>query len=165
MTPEHRLRHLRAGGLVERTHTCPHHGSYTVSQHSHQMAVLLMQLNPGYSRQLMEAVLTHDLAERHCGDIPRFAKTDDFRALEKNVQNQLGILIELDEDDQNWLEALDALELWAWCRDQAALGNRMVSHIEQRVYEWFLREWDRIPKPVMRVIKRYDADPLLPIGA
>lgn len=128
-----RVQALREGGRVQRLHTVPIIGDASVAAHSFNMALLLAILMPDYPGRLMEAVLTHDLAERWVGDTPAPAKYtihpplgEELKKAEEVVDKALGIGIELSEFERGWLKALDILELLMFCEDQLALGNRNV---------------------------------------
>lgn len=62
-------------GKVRRWHT--HHSlTQTVADHSHGVAMLLLQRHPSPSLDLIKAALMHDLAEYITGDIPSPAKRE-----------------------------------------------------------------------------------------
>lgn len=139
MTPSEFYK-LREGGDVERAHTLPHIGSYTVGKHTFDMLLLLYHLYPGTpSHTLVRAILHHDLHERWNGDSPpgmrrrlhSFAKESKFA--QEFVDARLGISpTDLSLNDQKWLRGLDVLELYIWCIDQrVGYGNNHVHVCEQ----------------------------------
>lgn len=160
-----RLRWLREGSQVERTHTVRHIGNYSVGEHSHGMCVLLLALHPNPSLSLLKAATLHDLHEVHTGDIPVFAKTTDFRRVEDNVTRLLGIEVELTQEERTWLRAVDSLDLYLWCLEQKEMGNRNVARIEESVRGVLLSPVQQFPDPVLEVVRRYSAERSWPIGA
>lgn len=129
MHPARRITYLREASNVERAHTLPHHGSYTVGKHSYDAVMLLLALKPDASLNLVKAVLYHDLGERFTGDVPTPAKHADgemarrLDAFEARALDFLDLRIELDAEERRWLHAVDKVELLLWCKDQLALGN------------------------------------------
>lgn len=123
----------REGGNVLRCHTVPHHGQYSVGKHSYDALSLLLLLHPNPSMNLVKATLWHDCAERFVGDIPAPAKWTNselgkvYEEAERRVLATLGLLPCLLPDEEDWLKAVDTLELWLWCREEEALGNEAVT--------------------------------------
>jgi len=152
---------FREGGHVERAHTVPHHGSYSVATHSWHAAGLLLALHPDPSVALIKAVLLHDVQERWTGDMPRHTgrlfldMRADFRAATVVAQMVLGIAIDLTAEERQWLHAIDGLEFLLWCYDQEALGNKHVSGYKANQWKWFLERPTELPKPVKEFLKAY----------
>lgn len=129
-----RIRALREAGNVRRAHIIPHLGEYTVGKHSYDALTLLLVLHPDPSLDLVKAVLWHDAGERYLGDMPASAKVVSphlktaYELAELTQLERMGVpaLNELTLGERNWLRAVDMLELWLWCLDQKALGNRNV---------------------------------------
>ena len=125
-----RVREMRAASRVERCHTTPHYGSYTVGQHSYDMANLLLILHPDPSVKLLKAALWHDLHERWTGDVPTTTKQADpeirrrLQVLEMRCNVHLGIAAVLTPDEHRWLKAVDRIDLWLWAEEQFQMGNR-----------------------------------------
>lgn len=135
---------LRQGNAVRRAHTLRHLGEYTVGQHSADALSLLLLLHPNPSAHLMRAVLWHDVAEAHTGDVPAPAKwrSPDLKnaldaAEDAYLRAQLPTvhrtLMELTADEREWLNAVDSLELMLWAVEQVALGNSMAMTVVGRV--------------------------------
>lgn len=126
-----RVVQARAGGAVERSHTFPHHGSYSVAAHSWGVAMLMRELWPADFPRLAAACLCHDVAEAWIGDIPAPAKrlvpglSEKLTALEASIERDLGlpILCELSPEDARKVKACDCLEFYLWSREQINLGN------------------------------------------
>jgi len=168
MTALERIQEMRAASRVERCHTTPHCGSYTVGQHSYDMANLLLVLHPNPSMKLLKAVLWHDLHERWIGDVPTTTKCADpeirhrLKILEQRCNEFIGIDIALTPGEYWWLKAVDRIDLWLWCEEQIQMGNREALTIKMDVassfgnmpeecrkfvdeYKWEVRN-DDIPK-------------------
>ena len=165
MHPTDRVTYLREASNVERAHTIPHHGSYTVGKHSYDAVMLLLALKPDASRALIMAVLYHDLGERFTGDTPTPAKFMDgefgkrLDQLEARAREFLSVNVELTNDERMWLHAVDRVELLLWSKDQLAMGNlnaasiigSLLSHISHmdmpQVVREFIEshEWTRHP--------------------
>jgi len=163
--PADRVTYLRESSAVERAHTLPHHGSYTVGKHSFDAVMLLLALKPDASLNLVKAVLYHDMGERFTGDMPTPAKHADgemarrLDQFEARARNFLALGIELDAEERRWLHAVDRVELMLWCKDQIALGNMnaasvlgtLASHLNQAdlpqvVHEFIMsHSWTRNP--------------------
>lgn len=129
LSPVERLILLREAGNVERSHTLPHHGSYSVGKHSFDAALILLVCHPDPSMELLKAVLMHDLGERYTGDVPSPTKWSDgeiarrLDRLESRALEAMGITIQLSPEDHQWLMGVDRVEFLLWCKDQIAMGN------------------------------------------
>jgi len=159
-----KIKRFREGSQVERTHTVRHIGSYSVGEHSHGVSVLLYVLHPDPSSNLLKAAIFHDLHEVHTGDIPVFAKTDDFRSLENSVSDILQTDIPLTKREKEWLRAVDSLDLYLWCLEQKEMGNKNVERIAESVRADIMTSKD-CPEVVQRVVTEYSAARSWPIGA
>lgn len=128
-----RIAATREAGTVRRCHIVPHHGQYNIAQHSYGAASLLLLLHPCPSRELVKAVLWHDVGERWLGDMPAPAKWDNpelgrvYEEAEQKLLERLGLAQKLTDEELNWLKAVDTLDLWLWCREEEALGNEAVT--------------------------------------
>lgn len=132
------MNRLRKGGHVRRYHTVETIGQQTVADHSWGVAMMVLQLQPDASANLLKAALFHDLAEYDTGDTPAHAKwrskplktaLDD---LERTVEDDLGIGVDLTSDELITLKVADMLELLWFCVEQARMGNRNVDEIWER---------------------------------
>lgn len=144
---------------VERAHTLPHHGSYTNGQHSFDMMLLAYELMPVVTRNVMLAIMFHDLPERWTGDCPSPAKESDgelgkrLAQAESRIARKLGWEVELTNDEREWVKALDRLELLLWAHDQVHMGNQNAVAVIGRLASWFMH--NRVPEPVARFIKDF----------
>lgn len=157
-----RVNILRECSKVERAHTLPHHGSYTNGQHQYDAVMLLFELYPGEpSMNLVKAVLTHDLGERWCGDVPAPAKWSDgefakrIDLLEQRCRRALGYDIPLTPDEQNWLKAVDTVELLLWAKEQIAMGNTNAAIVVHNIVEWLKKGGQKLPAEALDFVKEH----------
>jgi len=102
------------------------------------------------------------MAERWTGDIPATAKWQFPRLkeasdnAEKNCFYRLNFpLINLTEEEELWLHAVDVLELYLWCLDQEAFGNQHIKTMKENIFDWVEKHVSSIPLPVMKVFQNY----------
>ena len=155
---------LRASGHVRRYHTVPHVASQSVAEHCAQALTLLFLLHPSPSVDLIKATLWHDAPERTTGDMPAPIKRD-FEQLRDamdcaerffivNHSTLHNAFLNLTEEDLAWLKAVDSLELFLWCHDQMAMGNRHFAVMERRVVQW-IESHPETPEAVLKFMRRY----------
>ena len=167
LTKVERVLAAREAGNVRRCHVVPHHGEYTGGKHSFDATSLLLVLHPDPSKELIQAVLWHDAAERWVGDMPAPAKWydanlgDAYDHAELNaiqhweMYDAIGALV---DSELKWLEAVDRLELWLWCQDQLALGNvhirEFIVHLDRSFDKAILNR--RMPKECVAFYRDYN---------
>lgn len=165
LTTSERVRAMREGGAVERSHTIPHLDSYTVGLHSYNAVSLLMLLHPNPSRALIEAVLWHDVPERWLGDLPATAKwlNPELKAAygraERKVIDRLGIPMDdfmLTEDDWWWLNAVDRLEFWLWALDQHMSGNMHTKEAYDNITSWIEDNFEKLPEQCRSFFREHE---------
>lgn len=145
MDPAKRIAVLREGGCVQRAHTMPHHGEYTVGKHSFDAVNLLFVLHPDPPMHLVKAVLWHDIGERWTGDVPATAKWSDgelakrLDMLESRCLKAAGLEQTLSPEERLWLRAVDRIELLLWAKEQLAMGNLNANAIIGNLASWFKR--------------------------
>lgn len=158
-----RVYRAREGGHVERCHTVPHVGTYKVSEHTAQMLFLLDVLYPSATLRLWRAVLHHDLSEAITGDVPGgVGKVDP--ELRKVYEEATEVISEefgwgdedLTDHERRWLAALDKLELYLWCHDQANLGNDHAAPIMEFLEQWFFDRRNELPQNVRKFLAKYE---------
>ena len=165
MDKHKRIKAAREGSMVERCHTVRHLGSYTNGQHSFDMLTLALELIPEdeLSKDLMKAIIYHDLPERWTGDVPhpmKVASTSLEDVLiwhENEIKESMGWGVVLAPDEHMWLQSLDRLEFYLWTSDQLILGNENVNEIYRRMHKLMCE--DRHPQ-VVNVAQRYSPDRL-----
>ena len=159
------LKVWREGAEVERAHTVPHFDRYSVGHHSHGVATIILALHPQPTLDLIKAALLHDLHEVHTGDIPAFAKGDEFYRLEEEVQMEIHTQDHLTGEDEAWLRAADRLELVMWCMEQMNIGNKNVARINSNLRKWFKDNEPYVPDPILFALAAFNPHRTLPIGA
>ena len=99
----------------------------TVGAHSYAVSVLLDQLWPDSSKQLILSALYHDVAEIILGDIPATAKwgypelRKAFEKAEVQVMKSLELDFVLTEKEKDRLKMADMLELVMYCNRHSSL--------------------------------------------
>lgn len=153
-----RLWAARRGGEVKRCHTIPIAGEYLNSTHQWNVVTLLLLLHPAPSLALIRACQFHDVAEHRYGDMPAQAKWEApevygaLQRLETRHLFHLGLAENLTKQDQDWLHALDKLELWLWAHEQVRdLGNRRAQVVIDRLHSWFWKSGAEMPQVLQDV--------------
>lgn len=130
-------------GMVRRCHTMPSVEYQTIGHHSWGVAMILLNVHPNPSVQLLKAALQHDMSEQWLGDMPATAKWR-FKSLqaayneaEATIESEQGLAVELTEIEQNWLKAADLLELMYWCLLNIHMGNTFYIGMFGRCRNWF----------------------------
>lgn len=140
-----RVQALRDAASVLRYHTARTLRSQTLACHSHGVAVLVIHVLPTASRELIQAALFHDLAEKLTGDLPAPVKRAcpelniAVSVLEQRFATEHGIDITLTSHEQSVLKWCDTMELVLWCREEMEMGNRYAYDIFNRGIS-YLRE-------------------------
>ena len=158
---------MREGSQVTRCHCFPHHGHYSVGEHSFNMGLLLEVLYPSdflgnEKARLQRAILYHDLHERWTGDSPAAIKrlfpllkaTDASVFIKKETGIGMPVLNGYQTD---WLKALDNIEFLLWCDDQIALGSKVAEAKRIEVMDWIDANQDSIPSECMDFLNKYGA--------
>lgn len=165
LTSVDHVKATREAGAVERCHVIPHVGEYTVATHCYNMVSMLMVLHPNPSVALIKTLLWHDGAERWVGDLPHPAKRWSTALRAGYDEAQLNALQHwemyegfegLEDDDYRWLNALDTLELWVWCHDQIAFGNRHCEKTLVYLTRNIAAQLSRFPEPCKEFFASYD---------
>ena len=147
-----RVRYLRWASQVERAHVHPHLLRYSIGQHTHDVVSILIiawKATHGGTlprAELLVAAHVHDAAELVTGDCPSPIKDlmgDRLRAIDRNVEKWLDCDVELSDEEINYLNAADRVELWLWCRDEAVRGN--VTFLPWA--EGYTERWEKSPLP------------------
>jgi len=156
-----KVKELRAAGKVERCHTTPHFGSYTVGQHSFDVAMLILTLHPSPNFRLVRAALYHDCHERWIGDVPTPTKETDpairrsLKKLERQCERALGIAAHLHagltKEEKRWLKAADRVELWLWAIEQINMGNQEAYTIKRDLERFF----EDLPEELHNFVHNY----------
>lgn len=159
-----KLKATREGGMVQRFHPIPHHGSYNVAEHTYGVLQLILIFHPDPTMNLVRAVQNHDVAERWLGDIPTPAKwlsptlrsaAQDVEAL---IETAYDLKVALTNDEHWWLKAADLLELWLWGQEQVEMGNRRAVRLVNNILEAMQdgRAEEFFPTPLLRLYREYE---------
>jgi 5'-deoxynucleotidase YfbR-like HD superfamily hydrolase len=115
-----------------RYHTVPMQTErQTVGAHSYAVSILIDQLWPDSSKQLIMAALYHDVPEMVLGDIPATAKwafpevLQAFEKAEKKVMDDLGLSFVLTPEEKSRLKMADMLELVLYSHRHSAGSEQM----------------------------------------
>jgi 5'-deoxynucleotidase YfbR-like HD superfamily hydrolase len=127
---------------------------------------MLLVLHPNPSMDLVKALLWHDGGERWVGDMPAPAKWYDALLGEVYDRAELSALqtwemydgfLGMKDEDYQWLNAIDRIELWLWCHDQLHMGNEhireFIVHLEISFHN--ATKAGRMPEPCARFLKNY----------
>ena len=159
---QHNVAMRREAGAVTRWHLIPHIGVDSVANHSWNATMLLLELNPTASRQLIVYMMNHDVTERWIGDVPASSKgmfpliskgvrvAEEWLEIEFDIPSARG----LTEHERQWARAIDALESAIWCREQMRMGNQLVANALESLDEWIMgEEW--IPATIQTFYVNY----------
>lgn len=114
-----RLWALWASGRVTRFHQNPlmAHLNQTNAEHQWGCFAILMALHPNPSRDLIVAVLSHDMPELRAGDVSYVTKTKypELREILDEIEFEEGREMDvpisiLEGDERDWLSLVDRLE-------------------------------------------------------
>lgn len=137
------LKATREGGMVQRCHTLPHHGSYSVAEHTYGVCQLIMTFHPSPTVPLLRAALNHDVAERWIGDLPTTAKwlSPDLKYAMATAEEAVELAYDLHpnsltDDERRWLRAADLMELWLWAHEQVAQGGLRATLVISNIDVW-----------------------------
>ena len=103
----------------------------TVGAHSYAVSILIDQLWPDSTKQLIMASLYHDVPELILGDIPATAKWSfpevhkAFEDAEKKVMDDLGLIFVLTPEEKNRLKMADMLELVLYSHRHSNQSDQM----------------------------------------
>lgn len=116
--------------FILRYHTSPIQAErQTVGAHSYAVSVLIDQLWPDCSKQVILAALYHDVPELILGDIPATAKWDypqlksAFEKAEAQVMKDLQLEFNLSPEEKRMLKMADMLELVMYAGRHIHLHN------------------------------------------
>ena len=138
----------------------------TVGAHSYAVSVLIDQLWPDSSKQLIMAALYHDVPEIILGDIPATAKweypeiQEAFDKAEQKVFKELGLIFVLTPEEQGRLKMADMLELVLYAKRHSG-GNAQMKKIMESGVEYLYKKFadNEEFKPVEAVLNHYSLTP------
>lgn len=154
-----RVKYMREAADVQRLHTVRLIGEYSNGQHTFNMLAMLRLLWPEAPKELIWAIVEHDLPERLVGDIPSpainlggFIDKQALGVLEFTILDDLfdeQHFIGLEEELMKWLKGLDLLELLMFCWDQTRLGNVGLMPLVGRIEDRFKRDAGKYPRQII----------------
>lgn len=138
----------------------------TVGAHSYAVSVLIDQLWPDSSKQLIMAALYHDVPEIILGDIPATAKWEypeiqqAFEKAEQKVFKELGLTFVLTPEEERRLKMADMLELVLYAKRHSG-GNPQMKKIMESGVEYLYSKFvdDEEFKPVEAVLNHNSLTP------
>lgn len=138
----------------------------TVGAHSYAVSVLIDQLWPDSSKQLIMAALYHDVPEIILGDIPATAKwgypeiKQAFDKAEQKVFEDLGLVFVLTPEEERRLKMADMLELVLYTKRHSG-GNPQMKKIMETGVEYLYNKFsgDEEFKPVEAVLNHNSLTP------
>jgi 5'-deoxynucleotidase YfbR-like HD superfamily hydrolase len=161
LTNQERVKFLREAADVQRLHVIRTIGEYSNGHHSFNMLTLLRLLWVDAPKELIWAIVEHDIPERVIGDVPSPALKHVYHnSNEAVVLEELDVLQELfgeqhfiglSEELHLWLKGLDILELYLYARDQKRLGNLNLTTMQTAIEDRFKRDAARFPEPILNL--------------
>ena len=135
----------------------------TVGAHSYAVSILIDQLWPDSSKQLIMAALYHDVPEMVLGDIPATAKwafpevLQAFEKAEKKVMDDLGLSFVLTPEEKNRLKMADMLELVLYSHRHSA-GSEQMKVIMHTGINYLYKKFSDLPDfaPVNAVLVHHN---------
>lgn len=127
--------------------------------HSYAVSILIDQLWPDSSKQLIMAALYHDVPEMVLGDIPATAKwsfpevLQAFEKAEKKVMDDLGLTFVLTPEEKNRLKMADMLELVLYSHRHSG-GSEQMKVIMHTGINYLYKKFSDLPDfaPVNEVL-------------
>jgi 5'-deoxynucleotidase YfbR-like HD superfamily hydrolase len=147
------LMKVREASRVKRYAVDPIIGEDTVGHHSQGVAVLMIIFLEDLSKELLKAAITHDMAERWCGDLPAPFKWANKDFCGKHAEYEAAKLIELkfawqlSTLDTMYLRIFDVLDACLFGYQQYLLGNKHGAKIFRACFEWFSNNEMELPIP------------------
>lgn len=126
---------IRKGGSVKRFHTLTMLKENLNSSHSWGVATLIQDIAPNCSKDVLLAALYHDVAEHITGDVSAPTKwkypalQEALRQVEREVEGNLGIHIQLSTEEERLLKFADMADLVLTCSAEYRLGNSEVAEV------------------------------------
>jgi HD containing hydrolase-like enzyme len=157
------VKDLLDAAYVMRFHTGRDKQQYqTIGEHSFGVALIICQLHPNPSPELLKAAIYHDLSEKILGDVPSPAKWRyeqfgrEYEKAEKLVNLQLGIRVDLTPKEQVWLACADMMELLIYSdyRSQLKNSNNEWAAIVDTCIKWYEARVESLPREVREELEK-----------
>ena len=144
---------------LNRWHMFPNLFPQNLAAHSWGVAMIIMETfkgDIGEKMILLQAALEHDLAETEIGDMPRPGRTEEHKALEVRVSDQIGVFHEsrLQPHLRTWLEWADLVEAAMHARRETLSGNKVFLEIRKRITHHLLDKQGEIPPEIFEFALR-----------
>ena len=139
------MQQKRDAGAVKRYHTKRLIGEQTVAQHTFNALLIVLEIEPNPSLNLIKAVMYHDLPELFTGDIPAPFKwqypklAEQLEIAEAAILDAGAMLVELTEYEKQVLKFADMMELVLFCNEQMCMGNMYTEPIMARGLNYLLQ--------------------------
>lgn len=151
MSPLVEAKLYRDAGQVKRYHTQRTLRQQTVAEHSFGVCMLIRQVWPDCSRNILFAAMHHDLPELMTGDIPAPAKRahpqmDTYlEEFEASLHPLYYDTVWMDAEEQAVLKWADTMELVLWCLEEWRMGNHTtgMGDMIRRALGWIISR--RVP--------------------
>lgn len=157
MNPFTEVKLYREAADVTRYHTKRTLRQQSLGHHSFNMLTMLLVVAPACRKEVIEAVMYHDLPELHTGDVPAPIKRmhPTLGPLLTSIESELYPLfrdIDLTADEVAMVKWLDTMELVLWCLEEKAMGNQYVVHTIVTGMTWVLESGWHQSNPVAKTI-------------
>lgn len=164
MDPLVEARLYRDAGAVTRYHTQRTIRRQTVAEHSFGVCMLIRQVWPDCSRNLLFAAMHHDLPELMTGDIPAPVKRahpqmDTYlEEFEASLHPLFYDTVFMDAEELALLKWADTMELVLWCLEEFRMGNKQtnICDMVRRALGWVLAR--RVPLCAVQLTAAIVAD-------
>lgn len=143
MTPIVENTLYRDAADVLRYHTKRTIRQQTVGQHSFNMLMLVQQVVPDCRKEVLLAIMHHDLPELKTGDIPGPIKRvhPSLGPLLDQIEEGLYPLFKpfgLREDEEKLLKWADRMEGCLWCMEEVRMGDTFCARTAEKYMTWIL---------------------------
>jgi 5'-deoxynucleotidase YfbR-like HD superfamily hydrolase len=139
---------MRLAGRVLRYHTWPHLRQQSIGEHSWQLLrIVLCVAGDDLRAEVMRHIVTHDVGEHACGDIPYPVKKNnpDLKTIMDGLEHSA--LQEMSEywgmppspdlspEERFLVKVCEMIEMAEWGLEEVASGNRQAALVSRRCLE------------------------------
>lgn len=115
--------------------------SQTVGQHSFNMLMLIDLIAPDSRKEVLQAVLFHDLPEKFTGDMPAPIKraSPALKVLMDQLETDLAPLyreFDLTPEEHALVKWVDLMELAMFGLEELSMGNRYAEEVASNGLQW-----------------------------
>ncbi len=132
-------------GFVKRHHTNPSPMQQNVGHHTWGAMMILDYIYPAARKEVLVAMMRHDVAERWVSDVPAYVKwgipgiAAAIKDAEERTENLLHYDNELTETEWWGVKVADMLELYLFCSHCINAGDQYFIGVRRNVEEWFYK--------------------------